>query len=598
MFFSETLLAKGSSLASVWLAANLERKLTRREFINADIAESARAITSQDDGPMSLRLSGQLLLGVVRIYGRKARYLMDDCNDAFMKLRMVFKPGNVDMPTNHGMTNKGSNLILSNTITDLDMLLPELPPELEADIFQTQPNFHDDDNYSVAGSTTATPSKIRTSRLKDITLPSFDKSIEVGRGASVAADDVLGNNEDEDDFDLGLDLDEDEQDKEVEVGRGIEGDGLDELPVGVDDELPIIPDGGNDEYDNGGVDLLNQGGFDDQEFGNDNMEMPSSPDLEHPLTPTRDADILRDAVNVADGDNNLEGRQQALSQEKRKRTSTKTGQRKLTNFDGTTELSKGEINRMNNDRSAILQRHPLLPEDPERYALFQLSNDHEKFTSSIYCQSTHTYLNRLLDPNFVRQVMMSSRPERREQQEQEEYDDQGMDMIGGSYDEEEEEERPSPSKHPRAENSDIVEGDHEYVQQMDDFGGPDLLNGGGEDYYNDEVNDNVDNIVLEEEPEPEVEEPGLPNKNGISQNTIRAAKTLVRELPTTNDMIEFSTLTERSDKRDKVKMFFEVLVLATKDAIVVDQREPYQDIIISSKESLYGPVWQQDEVEA
>ena len=38
---------------------------------------------------MALRLSGQLLLGVVRIYSRKARYLLDDCNEALLKIKMV-----------------------------------------------------------------------------------------------------------------------------------------------------------------------------------------------------------------------------------------------------------------------------------------------------------------------------------------------------------------------------------------------------------------------------------------------------------------------------------------------------------------------------
>jgi len=38
---------------------------------------------------MALRLSGQLLLGVVRIYSRKAKYLLDDCNEALLKIKMV-----------------------------------------------------------------------------------------------------------------------------------------------------------------------------------------------------------------------------------------------------------------------------------------------------------------------------------------------------------------------------------------------------------------------------------------------------------------------------------------------------------------------------
>ena len=42
---------------------------------------------------MALRLSGQLLLGVVRIYSRKAKYLLDDCNEALLKIKMVIIKG-------------------------------------------------------------------------------------------------------------------------------------------------------------------------------------------------------------------------------------------------------------------------------------------------------------------------------------------------------------------------------------------------------------------------------------------------------------------------------------------------------------------------
>lgn len=41
---------------------------------------------------MALRLSGQLLLGVCRIYSRKAKYLLDDCNEALVTIRMVSLP--------------------------------------------------------------------------------------------------------------------------------------------------------------------------------------------------------------------------------------------------------------------------------------------------------------------------------------------------------------------------------------------------------------------------------------------------------------------------------------------------------------------------
>jgi cohesin complex subunit SCC1 len=51
------------------------------------------AIMGQEIELMALRLSGQLLLGVVRIYSRKAKYLLDDCNEALLKIKMVYVKG-------------------------------------------------------------------------------------------------------------------------------------------------------------------------------------------------------------------------------------------------------------------------------------------------------------------------------------------------------------------------------------------------------------------------------------------------------------------------------------------------------------------------
>ncbi len=40
---------------------------------------------------MALRTTGHLLLGIVRIYSRKAKYLLADCNEAFVKIKMAFR---------------------------------------------------------------------------------------------------------------------------------------------------------------------------------------------------------------------------------------------------------------------------------------------------------------------------------------------------------------------------------------------------------------------------------------------------------------------------------------------------------------------------
>jgi hypothetical protein len=89
MFYSESLLAKTGPLARVWLASNLERKLTKQNVLQSDLENNVKDIIGQGQAPMALRLSGQLLLGVVRIYSRKARYLLDDCSEALSKIKHV-----------------------------------------------------------------------------------------------------------------------------------------------------------------------------------------------------------------------------------------------------------------------------------------------------------------------------------------------------------------------------------------------------------------------------------------------------------------------------------------------------------------------------
>ena len=52
--------------------------------------------------PLALRLSGQLLLGVVNIYKKKVLYLFEDCNDAISKMQQVCTPMINILHTWHG----------------------------------------------------------------------------------------------------------------------------------------------------------------------------------------------------------------------------------------------------------------------------------------------------------------------------------------------------------------------------------------------------------------------------------------------------------------------------------------------------------------
>lgn len=89
MFYSDTLLNKTGPLARVWLASNMERKLTKKDCVQQNLEDSIEMIVDETGAPMALRLSGQLLLGVVKIYKRKAGYLLEDCNEALLKIKLV-----------------------------------------------------------------------------------------------------------------------------------------------------------------------------------------------------------------------------------------------------------------------------------------------------------------------------------------------------------------------------------------------------------------------------------------------------------------------------------------------------------------------------
>ncbi|KAF9154346.1 sister chromatid cohesion protein 1 [Mortierella sp. AD011] len=148
MFYSEAILSKKGPLAKVWLAAHWERKLTKNQFLQTNLHSSVDAIMGADQAPMALRLSGQLLLGVARIYSRKTRYLLEDCNEALVKIKVAFRSdasnkgdsnlltldGNVnDLGTDHAKAAAAFNAItVPDAMTEFDLLLPARAIDISA----------------------------------------------------------------------------------------------------------------------------------------------------------------------------------------------------------------------------------------------------------------------------------------------------------------------------------------------------------------------------------------------------------------------------------------------------------------------------------
>ncbi|KAJ2908386.1 sister chromatid cohesion protein 1, partial [Coemansia aciculifera] len=203
MFYAEAILSKKGPLAKVWLAAHLERKLTKVQLLQASIPSSVGAIIGQDQGPpLALRLSGQLLLGVARIYARKARYLLEDCNEALIRIKMAFRPGAADI-TSDTMVAAHSAITLPEALTEFDILLPS-PARLHGSGTSGAAGMATDSMLELEMAAAA----MNTSRIQDITLAeqSFDISM-IARGideVGLGDEDLLGR---DDDFRLDLDAD-------------------------------------------------------------------------------------------------------------------------------------------------------------------------------------------------------------------------------------------------------------------------------------------------------------------------------------------------------------------------------------------------------
>lgn len=88
MFFSTYVLTKKGPLAKIWLAAHWDKKLTRNDVKVIDLKQTVVQIV-HPVVPIALRTSGELLVGVVRIYSLKVRHLLKEAVDAAHSLRVV-----------------------------------------------------------------------------------------------------------------------------------------------------------------------------------------------------------------------------------------------------------------------------------------------------------------------------------------------------------------------------------------------------------------------------------------------------------------------------------------------------------------------------
>jgi len=135
MFYSQYVLAKKGPLGKIWLAAHVEKKLQKPHIMETDIPESVKSIENPQV-PMALRVSGHLLLGVVRIFSRKVTYLMADCSDAMLKLKDAFKgPGATSLelaPEARDSTRRYDDITNTADFDAMDLDTSFMPSQMDA----------------------------------------------------------------------------------------------------------------------------------------------------------------------------------------------------------------------------------------------------------------------------------------------------------------------------------------------------------------------------------------------------------------------------------------------------------------------------------
>ncbi|KAF2134822.1 hypothetical protein P153DRAFT_392136 [Dothidotthia symphoricarpi CBS 119687] len=590
MFLPEDLLFKSGQLARVWLAANQHKKLTKAQVLQDKIDEDIQVIIRPEGaagGPLALRLNGQLLLGVVRIYHRKARYLFDDCNDALWKIKMAFRPGNIDLPAQTHLANPTS-LTLPDVITDLDLLAPMPDPTLllsqalGAGLNLGNTTLADwDDSQFLSGS-------IEQPRMQPMSFEEDDLNLDYGENLepSVAFDEGTS-------IERGRNAPLERRTSEefapsvknfVEEDLGIDfGDDLTELAPAPDLNLgddTDVPMGGMTE-----LDALGEPSF-AGDFPTIQAEREDSP-----LTEIDEEEATRLAQEVAEQNNTIfdpepEQDEESIHQARAKR-------RRVIGEDAETMLSNTQLKEQTNNRDKILKPASFLPRDPLLMALMQMQRS-GGFVSSILgdgrSQGWAPELRGILSLEVV------SRPNQKRK-------------------------RGNGVAEPGAEEEDVAADAEKTLQlefEHDDLslGGVNIDIGGG----NTTLAGSEDHFQLPDEPvfqQPEEEDAFSPVPDNFDDTTAplnhpeesgpvslgtKHAVHLLRERfgpeaeesesERQKNSIVFQEMLpeEQTSRADATKMFFEVLVLATKDAIKVEQpgNELGGPLRIRAKRGLWG----------
>ncbi|KAG9243454.1 putative cohesin subunit rad21 [Calycina marina] len=606
MFYSPDLLSKTGPLARVWLSANLEKKLSKNHILAANVKDSVEAIATPNQAPMALRLSGQLLLGVVRIYSRKARYLLDDCNEALMKIKMAFRlSGNNDMPTGINMPSRDA-LMLPDVLTEGDNL--EMPPLPDATFLLSQLN---DDGHGLGRWGRAGSRDINLQ--EDLAEGQFLQSSIDNRG--VFDEDVLAM--DPDDIDLGLDFGDDldgaamtsKNDDSIEIGRDAPAARALEDDIFSDHGIPIpskynAPDDKDASLglDFGGNDTVRmvdeEGDIDMFYMGDDVSALPAGPIIDRTRVITSPLSDIDDEVAQRVEEEHYRNLNSTALYEPEDETersvfrnpAQRARRQKLLEADSQTTLTNAQIKEQQANRDKIIRTPSFLPRDPGLLALIEMQKN-GRFVSNIMGDGrSNGWAPELQGMLSLATVKKTGELKRKR--------DSGIaDMESDVED--------GPRKSPRLELGEdetelpVTLGDGELGRDETEVAADvTIINMAGDDGFVMPQDPNSPGPNFDETTAPLVH----PAESGpVSLGTQHAVHLLRDRFGSEaadnpekrkkasvlfQDLLPEAT----TSKADATKMFFEILVLATKDAVKIEQQEALLGgpIRVRGKRGLWG----------
>ncbi|KAL2756312.1 hypothetical protein ACRALDRAFT_1081780 [Sodiomyces alcalophilus JCM 7366] len=617
MFYAGPLVQKTGPLARVWLSANLEKRLSKTHILQSNLQDSVEAIITPTQAPMALRLSGQLLLGVVRIYSRKARYLLDDCNEASMKIKMAFRSSDDhDIPESNLQVHNREALTLPDKITHLDNL--DLPPPPDAawllsqiDEVTSTPmgrkgrvnnrdiNLQEDFNNSQYLDTSTMDDDLALQPMDDIELE-IDFGMDLDDEQPTAMDVEMGREAPEarpveDDMISELDMvpqqQKDGQGRDESLGLDVHGDGIriadeeGDIPMGMgDDDFQFNPD--DDQTALAGLATV-------PDMSRARISESPLSDIDEEMTRRLDEEVSR-WQNADLYEPSEQGEQEAAATRHRQRAK----KRKLLLPDDQTMLASNRIKEQQTNRDNILKPQVFLPRDPFVLALMEMQKNGGFVTNVMLDGRSAAWapqLRGMLSFEVTRSIDLRKRK-----------------RDGGIADVEED---GGTAKSPRLEIGEddefAVEGGHVGDQSataaadgstVHEIPAADQDDGTMMGLQLDDDDHTVSRDGYSMPPFDETTAPIVhPQDSGPVSHSTKHAVHMLRDLfgpeaetddekrKTSSVLFQDLLPEERTTRADATKMFFECLVLATKDAIKVEQGEGLgAPIRIRGKRGLWG----------